>query len=136
MFDEFNKVKDLDAIPDEEYEPKKARIVRSINILKKIALEKLAEGFGKAYEDPDSEENKDPKIPFYIGSKYDEEIGTEVYFDCGPMTHDPKIRTEKLRIFYKTLGFDDSHFTKPGDFTITKKGAGMVRYTKRDRVYQ
>jgi hypothetical protein len=126
LFQDFWK-RDPDTISDEEYEPKKAQIIRSINLLKKIALERLAKEFTEAYENPKVTEDECLRVPFYIGCKYSQEIGADVYFDCLAKTSDQKIRIEAIQQFFKTLGFEDIQLTQPGYYKLTGKGGGLVR---------
>jgi hypothetical protein len=140
LTDEFKEYKgNYNAIPDELYDAKEAQTRRSINLLKKMAInllkkmaiEAMAEGYGRVYEDPDIVKKEDdrPKIPFYLGCKYSEKVKDEVYFDCLTDSKDQETRYEAIRQFYKTLGFDSTHLEAPGYFTLTEKGAGLVRFT-------
>jgi len=132
LFKEFDKYVDKASntygISDEEFEPKEAQVLRSINLLKKMALEALAEGFAKTYENPKQEGDKVNNVPFYKGSEYSDKLKADVYFDCAPRTDDRQIRDDKLKQFFNALGFDSTHLQQPGKYEITQKGGGLIRY--------
>jgi ABC-type proline/glycine betaine transport system ATPase subunit len=45
LFPEFDNIENIDDIPYEEFVPKKAKVQRAIDLLKKMALEAIEKGF-------------------------------------------------------------------------------------------
>jgi hypothetical protein len=138
LFPEFDNIENIDDIPYEEFVPKKAKVQRAIDLLKKMALEAIEKGFSMCLNASDDrqieeQENKIADIPFYICATYPEELKSDVLFDAAPRSKEDEDDTvTRMQQFYRFLGFDLTHLDKPGRYMLTEKGAGMIRYDDGD----
>ena len=131
IFPELRDSEDIDSIPDEQYLPKRVKVRRAIDLLKKRALEAIVKLSSNAVNMTDEQRAANYlDIPCYICSAYSNESKGEVFFDAGPRNNDAKDSLTRLQQFYRSLGFED--LDKHGKYVLTQRGLGVIRDTSFD----